>query len=380
MWIPILLVGYLFFYKNLDHGLSPTLIIAFYALLVVFGSFISPAWNSLMKDNVDKARGDFFGKRNKIIKIVTLISMLVCGLILNYFKKTNLIFIGFAIIFGIAFVARLISDYFLSKHSEPKLKLKKGYYFTIGSFIRGIPKSNFGKFALFVSLITFASAIASPFIAVYVLRDLNFDYIIWTMVIVSNAFSMLISMPFWGKFIDRFGSFRVMRWMGALIFLVPILWFFSSFLIKISIPFTLGYFIIIEIFSGFIWAGFNLSAVNFIYDAVTREKLALCVAYYNVFNGVGLFLGASLGGIIASLDINFLGLTPILFVFLISGFMRLAAYLSMVSSVKEVRKVETYHDGEFAEEVKHRLLPSPFKFMRHHLGNHNHVVHSKKGF
>ncbi len=378
-WLPILLVGYLFFYKGLDHGLSATLMILFYTLFIVFGSFVSPAWNSIMKDIVDKARGNFFGKRNRVIGIFTLISMLTCGFILNYFKKTNLIFIGFVIIFGIAFVARLVSDYFLSKHYEPKLKLEKGYYFSLGSFIKNVPRSNFGKFAVFVALITFASAIASPFFAVYLLKDLNLDYIVWTLVIVANSLSALISMPLWGKFADRFGTLKVLKWTGAVVCLVPLSWFFTMFLINVSVPLVIIYLMAIELFSGFIWAGFNLSAFNFIYDAVSREKLALCIAYYNVFNGVGIFLGATLGGILSSMDIYFWGITPILFVFLVSGFARFIAYILMVSKFKEVRKVETYHDGEFEKEMEDMLFLSPFKFMRH---NHNHgsIIGAKKDF
>ncbi len=377
MWLPILAIGYLFFYTDLDHGISATLMIVFYTLFIVFGSFVNPAWNSLMKDTVLKARGDFFGRRNKILGAVTLASMLICGLILNYFKKTNLIFIGFVIIFGIAFIARLLSDYFLSKHYEPKLKLKKKYYFSLGSFIRNVPKSNFGKFSVFIALITFGSAIASPFFAVYILRDLNFDYIIWTLIIVTHALSSLISMPLWGKFADRFGNLRVLRWTGAFVFLVPLLWFLTTFIIKINVPLVIGYLILIELFSGFIWAGFNLSAINFIYDATSREKLPLCVSYYNVFNGIGVFLGATLGGFISSLNINLFGvITPILFVFLISGVARFGAYILMVSKIKEVRKVDKYHDGEFEKEMKEMLLPSPFKFMTHH--NNNHILHMPK--
>jgi MFS family permease len=100
------------------------------------------------------------------------------------------------------------------------------------------------------------------------------------------------------------------------------------------------FFIIEEAISGIIWAGFNLSVSNFVYDAVTRERIALCVAYQGILNGIAVFLGATIGGIIASLNFNLLGLTPLLFIFLISFLLRLAVPIFLNSSMQEVRKIE----------------------------------------
>ena len=365
MWLPIIFLGYLFFYKGINHGTSANLMILFYTLFVIFGSFISPAWNSLMKDNIEKGRGNYFGNRNKIIGFVGLVVMLICGLILNFFSEINLFF-GFLILFGIAFFARLVSRQFLTKYYEPELKLKKGYYFDLFQFIKRIPKSNFGKFVFAISLITLGTAIASPFFAVYMLKELQFNYATWTLVVVFNLLGSLIFMPLWGKFADNYGNLKVLKWTGALVPLIPLLWFFTFFFGKINILFIIIYLLAVELFSGFVWSGFNLCAVNFIYDAVTREKIALCVSYYNVLNGVGIFIGATLGGIIASKDFNFFGIGPILFIFLLSALMRFLFYIILIPKVKEVRGVKEYQDGAFGKEMIEVLLPTPFKFMKHH--------------
>ena len=52
MWLPMIGVGYFFFYKELDRGISSSLMIVCYTLFIIFGAFLSPAWNSLMKDVV----------------------------------------------------------------------------------------------------------------------------------------------------------------------------------------------------------------------------------------------------------------------------------------------------------------------------------------
>jgi MFS family permease len=303
MWIPIILVGYLFFYKNLNHGASATLLIVFYTLFTLFGAFLSPAWNSLMKDTITKGNGAYFGRRNKINGAVSLIVMLICGFILHYTTEINL-FLGFAILFGIALISRLVSSYLLTKHHDPELKFEKGYYFTIWQFIRKIPKSNFGKFTVFVSLFMLATYIASPFFTVYMLKTLNFSYATWALITISGMLSAFLFMSLWGKFSDKFGNLKIMRMTGGFIPLIPLLWLLTPFLVNINPALVIVYLLITEFISNFIWAGFNLSVVNFIYDAVTKQRLALCVAYYNIFRGVGVFIGATLGGILASANIN----------------------------------------------------------------------------
>jgi MFS family permease len=351
MWVPMIVIGYLFFYKHIDHGLSATLLIAFYTLFTLFGAFLSPAWNSMMKNVVDKGEGSYFGKRNKINGAIALVVMLACGFILNYLTGINL-FLGFFILFAISFLAKLASTFLITKHYDPKLKLEKGYYFSFWQFVKKIPQSNFGKFTVFVSLITLATNIASPFFTVYMLKDLGFNYTIWTIIVISGSLSSLLFMPLWGKFADKFGNLKVIRMTGAFVFLVPLAWLLTPVFMMINPTAAIVYLIVEEFLNNFIWAGFNLSAVNFIYDAVTQQRLALCIAYYNILNGIGVFIGATLGGIVSSLNFNLLGLSPILFIFLMSGVARIVIYLLMIPQIKEVREVEKYEKGELRGELK----------------------------
>lgn len=130
MWLPIIFLGILFFFFNIDHSLIPTLLIFIYTLVVLFGSFFGPAWSSWMKDIVSNNQGKYFGRRNKICGFIALVSMMIAGFILDYFKKTKLIY-GFMIIFGIAFLFRAISSFLFLKKYEPEIKYEKN---TISAF------------------------------------------------------------------------------------------------------------------------------------------------------------------------------------------------------------------------------------------------------
>jgi len=220
------------------------------------------------------------------------------------------------------------------------------------------------------------TSIASPFFSVYMIRDLKFNYGIWTLISISGSVSALLFMPVWGKFADKFGNMRVLRLTGVLVPLVPLLWLPTAIFAKISLIAVVVYIFIEEFISNLIWAGFNLCYVNFIYDAVTRQRLALCIAYFNILNGIGVFIGATLGGLLTTLNLSLFGLNPLLIIFAFSGITRLVVYLIMMPMIKEVREVPKYEKGRIRKEIT--KVFTPFRFMRlsHHQSNPSSIATS----
>ncbi len=362
-WLPLIGIGSLFFILNITTPIVPLLLVSVYTILITFGSFMAPVWSSWMKDIIpSRHSGKYFGMRHRICGAVALVSMLIGSFILDYFKKTNL-FLGFIILFTVAFVFRLISAILFTKKYEPQLTLEEGYYFTLWDFVRRMHSNNFGKFVIYVSSMMLVTAIASPFFAVYMLKNLQFSYLTYIIVTTSSILSALLFMPLWGKFSDKYGNLNSIKICGFLVPFVPVAWVFTPFIL-INFPgFLVPYLITIEFFSGFAWAGFNLSAGNFIYDAVTRQRMAICVSYFNILNGTGIFLGATLGGFIASIDFPLLGLNSLLFIFLLSSVLRLIISVSMVSKINEVRHVK--HFG--IEQAKKHLSALTPEHILHHL-------------
>ncbi len=195
-------------------------------------------------------------------------------------------------------------------------------------FLRRFRESNFVKYVLYVASITFATQLAAPYFSVYMLRDLKLDYLRFMLVHLAAVFAGLFAFPIWGKHADVVGNAKILKMTGLLIPIIPVLWLFSS---------HFWYLIAIQIFSGFIWGGFNLCATNFIYDSVSAPKRVRCLGYFNLINGAAIFLGATIGGFLAT------RLPPIsgydlLSLFLLSGIFRLFAYFFLSSHFQEVRK------------------------------------------
>lgn len=333
MWIPIMLLSLMLILK-INFYLS-TLLIIFYTMLIGFGAIATPAWFSWMGDLVnEKKRGEYFSKRNRILSLVLIITMLGAGFILDFFKTKGLIFIGFAIIFSIAMFARLYSVLIFKKHYEPKIKLKKDYYFSLAQFTKRGFSDNFGKFVLFATLFYLAVSIASPFFTVYMINELGFSYFWFTLINVSISFFTILTLPFWGKFSDRYGNRLVIVLSGIFIPLVPFLWMVSTSKIYILlVPSLIG---------GIFWGAFNLSMFNFIYDSVNSDHRAICATYYNFFAGLGIFIGSIIGGMIAKfITIEFTNI--FILIFFISGVSRAIISIIFLPQIKEVKKVRKLH-------------------------------------
>jgi MFS family permease len=303
-----------------------TVVILFSSL----GAFSGPAWASMMSDLVDgDKRGEYFGWRNKVLGYMVVAFTFVAGFILNQMKSIN-IFYGFAIIFGCAFLFRMVSWYFLTRMYEPRLEHRKEDCFSLFNFLARIRESNFAKFVLFVAMLNFSVNFAAPFFAVLMLRDLHFSYILYTIITVTATLTIFTTMSRWGRHADKVGNLRVMKFTSPIIAIIPLLWIISRKPV---------FLIFVQIVSGFAWAGFNLCASNFIYDAVTPPKRTRCIAYFNVLNGLALCAGALLGGLIVEKMPALLGY-KILSLFVLSSLFRLITAFFGPMKLKEVRPVK----------------------------------------
>ena len=333
MWVPFIIIGFLFF-KGIALNLLPLLLIFAFGIQLIAGNIATPSWFSWVGDLVDDAyRGRWFSKRKLILGFVSIILAIVSSFFLDYFKNKNLVMFGFIILFALAMFGRLMSWKCFKKQYEPKIKLKKGYYFSFWDFLIKSPHSNFGRFALFRCFLALSTAVISPLIAVYLLRNLNFAYTTYMIVTVAGSIFALVIMALWGKLADRVGNYKVIVISSFLIPTIPILWVLNkSPIYLILIP---------SIVSGVSWAGFHLAAGNFIYDNVSQSKRGIAVSYYNMLLGIGTFLGAGLGAILIKyLNTSFI--EPIILIFLISGVLRMFTILIGLSKIKEVRKTKDF--------------------------------------
>lgn len=323
MWLPILLIPYLFQTHQVWW------LIAFMTLSTAFDSVLNPVWGSMMADLVPaQMRGRFFGLRNRITAFVSMAFSYAAGGILQLLTgNTNL---AFTIIFTGAIASRLISFYFLSRMYEPlsPATAKRGHD-SVLKIARGLFSTNAGMFIIFCALMNFTTTIAGPFFSPYMIRDLQFSYIVYTIIISVAGLATVGFMTWWGKRIDRAGGIKVLKITSLFVPFVPLGWVLSH---------SLWWLVVIQIFSGFAWAGFQLSSGVFIFDAAPPQNRTRYIALYNSLVFLGVSLGSLTGGIVAPLLPPFMG-SHLLSIFIVSGVARLTVALFFLPRIKEVRKV-----------------------------------------
>lgn len=302
--------------------------LAFLTLAALCGGLAGPAWGSLMSDYIPSAkRGQYFGWRSSVLGVVSQGSVILAGLLLYFFRDVSHSG-GFFVLFLLAALARYLSAFFIKQMDEPPHKKDPAADFTFLMFVARFRESNFLKFVIFAASLNFASFLAAPFFAVFMLRDLQFSYLTYMALQVCAALASFVALPLWGKHADQFGNVRVLRLSSFFAALIPGFWLVSHHPV---------YLMVVQMWAGFVWSGVTLASGNFIYDAVTPQKRVRCIAYFNVINGVAVFLGSALGGVLASRLTPLLGFR-LLALFVLSCLSRLFVYAVLSRSFREVRR------------------------------------------
>ena len=301
--------------------------IFFVTLFRIFGSLISTVWGSLTSDYLPaEERGRYFGWRSRLVGIAGILGTVWGGALLFSYRGT-LQATGFVILVLVATLARFLSAGLMARMQDVPVVKKQADHFTFFMFLRRFRESNFVKFVFYVASIMFATNLAAPFFSVYMLHDLHFNYLLFMTIRFVSIAAGLISFPIWGRHADAVGNAKILKLTSFLLPAIPLLWMVSP------LP---AYLVCVEIFSGFVWGGFNLCALNFIYDSVSSPKRIRCLSYFGFINGIAIFLGAAAGGFLVEHISPFRGST-ILTVFLISGILRFLSHFILSKKFREVR-------------------------------------------
>ena len=312
-------------------GISPLVFIAAVVLFTSFGALVNPPWSSMMSEIIAKKKwGAYFGWRNQVLGFVAVIAALAAGFVLHIDKRSG-VFAGFALLFGAAFISRMFSWGFLSRMEEPALNRERSHNTSFFQCLFGMGHcGNFARFVVFVGALNLSANISGPFFSVLMLKGLRLPYPTYMALIAASSVSAYLSVKRWGRHADKAGNIKILSLTSKLIVFVPALWLVSRN------PF---YLMFAQAFSGFVWAGFNLSASNFVYDSAEPAERTRRVAHLNAATGVCLCLGALAGGLLVPKLPPLFG-HSILTLFLLSTLARFAVAFFIPFGIKEVRHVE----------------------------------------
>lgn len=322
-WLPIILVPYLF----PTSGFLPWALLISVILLMSFGAFSVPAWQSLMSDYIPvQKRGKYFGWRNRLQGIFMVAVSISAGLVLHSFGKGDLT--GFTTIFLFAMFCRFLSWVCLTQMAEPFRHSSHDVYFSFLDFFKQIRKSNFGKFVIFISAMNFSTNLSAPLLPVFLLKDMSFSYAAYMGLVTIASIAAFLFMTRFGHAADRSGNLAALKVAGWGVSLIPLCWMISR---------ALPYLFFVQFAAGALWGGFNLLMTNFNMEALSPEKRIRGISYFNIMNSLSIFLGAVCGGFIVRFLPPLFGYSY-LSLFLLSCVGRIAAMVLIFPKVREIRQ------------------------------------------
>lgn len=319
-WLP--LIAILIFFRPIN----PIWLIPCWIINLIPGMIVAPARSSWLADLVPAAtRGRYFGMRSAISGAAYIGTFFIFGYVLQLFKNQPLS--GFALFFFVAFIATLFCCLIYCRIHNTPVTPEKDTNFGFFDFLAETRQRNLGRFILFVALFQFTVYIASPFFTPYMLNNLRFSYVFFALVFSTEFLAKVVIVTFWGRYADRVGNLKVMKVVSLAIPFVPLLWLVSP---------NVGFLVLVQLFSGACWAGFELCSCNFIYEAAPPGKRLKYIAYHKALTTLFMALGALTGAYLLGFMRPVLG-HQILALFVLSGVLRLAVTLVMFPKLREVR-------------------------------------------
>ena len=290
---------------------SSALIWIIFALVIIreaANNFAYPGWIALTSDIVPiQGRGRYFGARNFIMGLAGILVALLIGEFITLIGEP----LGYQLAYLLAAVLGAVSIVYFSRIKDPhppdeiRSQKNEDEKLTLRENIRGIILSikaypQFINFVIYVAVWNFSIHIAAPFFTVYMVESLHLTAAMIGVVTVAHTAANMLVQRRVGLLTDKLGNRVVTIFFLFLIPIIPLVW--ALWVQKY------WHVIILEIFTGLLWGGYNLVSFNNLLIQTPEEHRARFSAYYQIIVTLSMALGAGLGSLLIPF-IEFFGVT-----------------------------------------------------------------------
>jgi len=250
-------------------------LIAVITLVTVFAQISGNARASWIGDLIPpRQRGMFFGRMIMFAGIIGAMFALAEGMFLDRVKHMGIPAFSWLFIFGMAF-GLANSALFLPQADVPLRRHESG-----GSLLALVretftnrPLMHLMAWAVLWSM----QAIAGPFYATYMLRDLKMPFLGVGLITSASTISMLASSSFWGRIVDCYGSRPVLIACTAFFAPLPLVW------IGLNHPSTVYAVIIpLNLLAGAAAGGLSVASSTLMYKITPSPGRSMQFALYSI--------------------------------------------------------------------------------------------------
>jgi len=177
----------------------------FYALASLSGSLLGVGWTAWVQQWTPAAiRGEYFGMRNRLISVVTVGYLLLAMLMLNRFADSLWAYQSLIIVALVCRFFGLLYQHLIDTPNDESSRLvREGWFREIGSLRR---EKSLLLLIAFGAWCGFWMSATGPFIPRFVYEHLAVAPWEFALVNILATLSGALTLPIWGKVIDRHGS------------------------------------------------------------------------------------------------------------------------------------------------------------------------------
>ncbi len=317
-----------------------------------FGAVGVNTWIAWFSDLVPlRIRGRFLSRRSQYLMVAGIATGYLFGAFLDIFDsepgfialwmkgfltfpKTlpeNAIKYALMLIFLLSAIAGIISIMILRKQPE---RPKDVEHESISELlITPLRDKNFRRLMVYGLWWMAAIGIGAPFWQPFMIGHLKMSVVMIQIYATISVLSGISTLRLWGIFIDKFGNKTAMRFAIVLGCINPLIWLFAT-------PSTYWIIYFEAAFSGIMWSGANIVALNFVLAIAPPKRRQVYSGVYGAFSGVAMMTTMLLSGAFLprAMEIGGLHLEPEQVLFGLTGIARLTAEIPL-TWIKEPRSV-----------------------------------------
>jgi MFS family permease len=241
------------------------------------------SWQSLIGDLVpDERRGTFFSQRSRILTIVGMVATFVAGYGLNFFDESDPL--PFQIMFALGFLFGLVEIYYLFKHQEKTLLIKKKVksgHIKLSKRIKSLgvffEDRQYRAFLICAILFNFGWQIAWPLFTIYQINVAQANALWISIFTVANQLTQILSYRWWGRLSDKYGNSMMLFVAAVGMMSAPILTVLSKNFIYLTI---------VNLWTGISVAGTVMLLFNQLLKVSPAEGRTNYIANYNIMIAV----------------------------------------------------------------------------------------------
>ena len=205
----ILLLGVVPFLPDTNARLG--LLLVGQLVVTVLGSLAGCSLNSWLHQLLPReGLGAFFAKRLFWATALSCIGTLLAGIVIDQWRFEEKLH-AYSVTFAAAALAGFVSSWYLSRVPEPQMTDAGPHASVVSKILAPFRDTNFRRVLRYILAWNAATNVAAPFLAVYLLQQMQFSLSTVTTLWVTSQVANAVVLYIWGRLSDRLSNKAVLR-------------------------------------------------------------------------------------------------------------------------------------------------------------------------